>query len=481
MTTLRSLLGGISNRTSGDVDRAITAIEFDSRAVHPGALYVALRGGHVDGHEFVAQAIAGGAIAVVVSDETAVASSAATVVRVADTRRALSRVSAAFFGEPSQALCALGVTGTNGKTTVVNMLGAICGAARIPCGMIGTVGARLGDRRWTLAHTTPLPPELHGLLAQMREGGARAVAMEVSSHALALERVEDLHFAVAGYTNLTRDHLDFHETFEAYAAAKRHIFDLADRAVLNAGDPYGRAWADELRKRMPVLTYALGGSADLVPGDIQVRGDGSSFSLDGTPFQLRIAGRFNIANALCAIGISRQIGIDDAVSARGLASLERVAGRMERIAGADVNVVVDYSHTPDSLENALRALRETVHGSLAVVFGCGGDRDPGKRPQMGAVAERLADRVYVTSDNPRTEDPQSIVDAIVSGMSAPPLAAELDRRAAIQRAINDAHPGDVVLIAGKGHETHQIVGDRVLPFDDAAVAREALARRTAHA
>jgi UDP-N-acetylmuramoyl-L-alanyl-D-glutamate--2,6-diaminopimelate ligase len=480
--TLRELLHEIPYTLSGDVERSIQSIEIDSRAVRPGSLFVGLRGEHVDGNQFVAQAIAGGASAVVVSNDTTVPSAdATTIVHVADTRRALSRIAAAFFGEPSRAMRLLGVTGTNGKTTVVNMLGAICDAARLPCGIIGTVGARFGDRRWTLAHTTPLPPELHGLFVQMRDAGARAVAMEVSSHALALDRVEDVRFSVGAYTNLTRDHLDFHGTFDAYAAAKRHLFDLAERAVLNIGDAHGRAWADEIRGRIPVLTYALEGKADLVPEEVRVHSDGSSFSLDGTAYELRMAGRFNVANAVCAVGIARQLEIDDAISARGLAALERVAGRMERVAAGDVDVVVDYSHTPDSLEHALRALRETTAGSLAVVFGCGGDRDPGKRPQMGAVAERLADRVYVTSDNPRTEDPRSIVEAIVAGMTAPPIAVDINRRSAIERAIGDALTGDVVLIAGKGHETYQIVGDRVLPFDDAAVAREALTLRRTHA
>jgi UDP-N-acetylmuramoyl-L-alanyl-D-glutamate--2,6-diaminopimelate ligase len=371
------------------------------------------------------------------------------------------------------------VTGTNGKTTTTQMLAAIFEAAGRPCGVIGTIGARFGEREWPLANTTPQPPELQALLARMRDAGARAVAMEVSSHALALERVEDVRFAVGAFTNLTRDHLDFHGTTDAYAAAKRHLFDLAERCVYNVEDPYGAAWSRETRDAKPTITYALSGEADVRPRDVAIRPGGSTFAIDGVRFTVHLPGRFNVSNALCAIACARALGIDDATSARGLENVRRVPGRMEPVLGGDVAVVVDYAHTPDSLENALTALREASAGALCVVFGCGGDRDRGKRPLMGAIAARLADRIYVTDDNPRTEDAGGIRAEIVAGMGVAEHAVVGDRRAAILRAIAEARAGDTILIAGKGHENYQIVGTQVLPFDDAATAREALAIRSA--
>jgi UDP-N-acetylmuramoyl-L-alanyl-D-glutamate--2,6-diaminopimelate ligase len=465
-------------RVTGNRAQLITAIEIDSRSASPGALFVALRGSHTDGHLYVAQAIARGASAVVVEERARVAESKhAAVIRVADSKRALSVLSAAFYGDPSQCLDAIGVTGTNGKTTTTRMAAAILDAAAIPCGVIGTIGAQLGLRRWQLGNTTPLPPELHGVLAAMRDDGARAVAIEVSSHALALERVEDVHFRVAALTNVTRDHLDFHESQDAYAAAKRHLFALTGSCVLNVDDDYGRRWALELyREGRQVITYGSAYAAHLSPQEIVLEPTGSRFTVNGQPYELHLPGRFNIWNALAAIGIAQVFGIADATIARGLAALRHVPGRMERLGGMGIDVVVDYAHTPDALENALRALRETTAGAIAIVFGCGGDRDRGKRAEMAAVAAQLADRLYLTSDNPRSEEPRAIVDDMLAGIpSGVRHYVELDRRLAIRRAVAEAQAGDVVLVAGKGHEAHQIVGERILPFDDAAVAREALA------
>ena len=313
----------------------------------------------------------------------------------------------------------------------------------------------------------------------MRELGAWAVAMEVSSHALALDRVEDVHFRVAALTNITRDHLDFHQTIEAYAAAKHRLFHMTQAAVLNIDDEHGARWLPEVRRKVPTLSYSLRGDADLVAQNIEPDASGSSFEVDNTAMRVHLPGLFNVQNALAAIGVAITLGIDLDTCARGLDTLVRVAGRMEHVSGGDIDVVVDYSHTPDSLENALVALRETTPHKLAVVFGCGGDRDRGKRPEMGRIAAAFADRIYVTSDNPRSESPQAIVAEIETGIGAHPHVAEVDRRAAIVRAIDEAAPGDVVLIAGKGHETYQIIGTQTLPFDDAQVAREALAARGA--
>jgi UDP-N-acetylmuramoyl-L-alanyl-D-glutamate--2,6-diaminopimelate ligase len=465
---------------AGNLTAAVTGIETDSHAVGPGKLFVALRGAQTDGHRYVAHAVANGAAAVVVEDDPLGTAGNAVVVRVADARRALSFLAATFYGQPSQRLDVIGITGTNGKTTATRMVAAIFNEAGVSCGVVGTVGAQLGAQTWQLANTTPLPPELQRLLAQMRDAGAKAVAIEVSSHALALERVEDVRFRIAALTNVTRDHLDFHQTVEAYAAAKRRLFSMAERSVLNLDDAYGARWAAELqREGKETITYGLVADATLRPQSLAVNSAGSRFTVDGQSYELLLPGRFNVWNALAAIGIARLQGIDDATSARGLQALERIPGRMERLDANGVDVVVDYAHTPDALESALQALRESTRGALAVVFGCGGDRDKGKRAEMGAVAARWADRIYVTSDNPRGEEPSAIASAIVSGVGSREHVVELDRRRAIERAIGDAQRSDVVLIAGKGHETYQIVGDRVQPFDDAAVAREALRKRQA--
>ncbi|HET7815609.1 MAG TPA: UDP-N-acetylmuramoyl-L-alanyl-D-glutamate--2,6-diaminopimelate ligase [Candidatus Baltobacteraceae bacterium] len=480
LATLLERLAG-SARCIGPVERAVSSLVIDSRAVTPGALFVALRGERTDGHRFVQQAIERGATAVVVEEAMHVEGDASVIV-VPDSARAASQVADAFYDRPSQSLMVAGVTGTNGKTTTTHMIAAMLDAGGAPCGVIGTVGAHFGDKTWPLANTTPLAPELHALLAQMRDAGAKAAAMEVSSHALALGRVSDVRFRTGALTNITRDHLDFHQTFEAYAAAKRRLFDAAPHAVLNADDAHGERWSRELRGRKDVTTYGIRAHADLRPETIDFHAAGSSFAIDGTRFDVRLPGRFNVENALCAVATARALGVADADSARGLAALERVPGRMEHVRGGDIDAIVDYAHTPDALENVLRTARDLTPRRVIVVFGCGGDRDRGKRPQMGEIAARFADRAYVTSDNPRTEDPQAIVDQIVAGMGGSDTRTIVDRSAAIHAAIEDAQPGDVVVIAGKGHENYQIVGTQTLPFDDVEVARDALAqRRKAHA
>jgi UDP-N-acetylmuramoyl-L-alanyl-D-glutamate--2,6-diaminopimelate ligase len=467
-----------STQVTGDRTRPVTSIEVDSRRVTEGACFVAVRGEHHDGHAFLERAASAGARVLVVEAAREIPPRGdATLVRVGDTRRALSLLAAAFYDDPSHRLSVFGVTGTSGKTTTTRMIAAIANAAGIACGVIGTVGAEFGSRTWNLENTTPVAPELQGLLGQMRDLGARAVSMEVSSHALALDRVEDVRFRTGVLTNITRDHLDFHETMAAYAAAKHRLFTMCESAVLNAEDAFGIQWEPGVRSRVPTLTYALAVRADLVPSELRLSATGSSFSLDGTAFEIPIPGRFNVANALAAIGTARLAGIDDAKSARGLGAIGIVRGRMERIAGGDVDVIVDYAHKPDALEQVLVALREAAPRELAVVFGCGGDRDRGKRAEMGRIAARYADRIYVTSDNPRSEDPIAIIREIEAGIGTHRHVVENDRRRAIERAVTEAKRGDVVLIAGKGHETYQIVGDRTLPFDDAAVAREALALR----
>ncbi|MDQ6929428.1 MAG: UDP-N-acetylmuramoyl-L-alanyl-D-glutamate--2,6-diaminopimelate ligase [Candidatus Eremiobacteraeota bacterium] len=458
-----------------DVLLGAPSLVTDSRAVQPGSVFVALRGLHTDGHRFVDDAVARGARVIVLETPAALPDGVRGVV-VADSARALSALASIFYGHPAQGLVMIGITGTNGKTTTAHMVDAILNEAGLPAAAVGTLGATFGTQHWPLKNTTPLAHDLHEMLAVLRDAGAKAVAMEVSSHALALQRVADVRFRVSALTNITRDHLDFHETFDAYWSAKRSLFERSDAAVLNADDPLGARWAKEFQ--IPVLTYSMSGPADIIASHIGLRADGSAFVVGETTYTLPIPGRFNIANALAAIGIARTLGIEEAACRRGLSTLKQVPGRMEIIAGAGIAVVVDYAHTPDALRNALRTLRETTAGKLYVVFGAGGDRDRGKRPQMGRVAAELADSVIVTSDNPRTEDPGEIAADILAGTGTGRHQLILDRQEAIVRAIHDALPGDVVLIAGKGHEPYQIIGERVLNFDDRAVAREALRSRT---
>ena len=458
-------------------DVAIESLSADSRSTRPGALFIALRGEEHDGHRFVQKAIAAGARAVVV--EQPVDAQGAICIRVRDSRLALSKLAAVFYGEPSHQLRVAGVTGTNGKTTTAHLVRALLDGCGVPCGYIGTLGASYSEWTRPLSNTTPLPIELQQTLATMLELGAKAVAMEVSSHALALHRVHDIRFAVGAFTNLTRDHLDFHGTFEAYAAAKRGLFEISQRAVLDVDDPIGAMWAEELRAAgKAVTTYAIEAAADLRPHDLVLRPDGSSFQLDGLHVELPLPGRFNVRNALCALGIAESLGCTRNAAVAALRSVPPVPGRMERYASDGIVAIVDYAHTPDALANVLRAARETISsttGKLFVVFGCGGDRDAGKRPEMGAVAQRLADVVIVTNDNPRSEDPAAIARAILGG--APEAHVELDRRAAIREAISRARAGDVVVIAGKGHEDYQIVGATRTHFDDRDEVRAALALR----
>ncbi len=474
---LKTLLDRLpaSTRVVGDRDVHVTNVEIDSRKVEPGSLFVAVRGEHVDGHDFIPDAIAKGAAAIVAQNGAAVPS-AATLVYVPDSRRALSSIAAAFYGNPSRALDVIGVTGTNGKTTTTHMIAKILNAADRSCGIIGTVGAELGRTRWDLWNTTPLPPELHALLAQMRDRGAQAVAMEVSSHALALDRVEDVRFRVGALTNITRDHLDFHETLGAYAAAKRRLFAMCEAAVINIDDEHGARWANDIRRKIPTLTYSLKGNADLVATDIEVDSKESRFKVDGKPITLLVPGRFNVSNALAAMGVARHLGIAYDTVERALWTIASVPGRMEYVGDNIVHAIVDYAHTPDALYQALWALREATSG-VSLVFGCGGDRDKGKRSEMGRIAAEHARRIYVTSDNPRSEDPMGIIAEIERGIGDHEHVVEPDRKRAIERAIDDAFPGEIVLIAGKGHEKYQIVGNETLPFDDAEVARSAIRAR----
>jgi len=503
--TLRTLLDPIeASEVHGSLDVEIGGIAYDSRRVRPGDAFFALSGARVDGATFARQALAAGAAALVVGDD--VAAEGATVVRVLEPRRALALAAARFHGEPDQALKIVAITGTNGKTTTTYLLESIFRAAGWTPGLIGTTGVHLGDERRPAALTTPESLELQALLAEMRDRGVAAVALEISSHALVQHRAYGLACDVKVFTNLSHDHLDYHGTMEAYLDAKEMLFDGrndAERSKPGAAvvhvDDAAAADIEAAARRggLAILRYRgePGDTADalavevtaLVPreGGIELE-----LRLAGAPWRaaelgksgarsvfvrLPMLGRYNAANAAAAFTAAGALGLTAETIVRGLESVAGVPGRLERVpGGAPYTVVVDYAHTPDALARSLAAVREHAAGRVLLVFGCGGDRDRAKRPEMGRVAVERADRVWITNDNPRGEDPSAIAREIEAGMEARAHEVELDRRRAIARALEAARPGDVVLIAGKGHETTQTIGDRVLPFDDRRVAAELL-------
>jgi len=491
--TWGDLLRGLRTVPTTSVDTALAArrvasIAYDSRAVVAGSVFVALKGAKADGARFAAEAVRRGALAIVAEGPApADAPSDVPWIAVADARAALAELAAVFYGRPSEHLTLVGVTGTNGKTTTTYLLAAIFEAAGIPCGRIGTVNVKVGDEERDAARTTPEAPDVQRLLHEMVERGLGACAMEVSSHALALRRADELRFAAGIFSNLTRDHLDFHGDMEHYFAAKRRLFEMLPEgapAIINLDDPRGTDLAATVRR--PV-TYAIDRAADITPGPLEYTLDGLSFDLQTPRGTLHIesplVGRPNAYNVIAAAATAVALDMPFDVIERGLARLAAVPGRFEVVSGAsdEVRVVVDYAHTDDALKNLLETARPLAGGRLITVFGCGGDRDTTKRPLMGAVAARLSDLVIVTSDNPRSEDPLRIIADIRRGMTREvgEVIEEPDRRKAIDRAVAAARPGDLVLIAGKGHEKYQIVGDRTLPFDDIAVATEALSRRRA--
>jgi len=478
--------GGTAWIVRGAPQTGIEGIATDSRVARPGTLFAALSGRNVDGHRFLEAAAAAGAAALLVeSGQVAAAPPGVALVAAANVRRALGTMADCFFDHPSGDLQLVGVTGTNGKTTVTWILEAIVRAAsRVP-GVIGTIVCRWCELERPAGNTTPEAPQLQRLLREMADAGVQVAALEASSHALELDRLVGCRFAVAVFTNLGRDHLDFHRGLEAYGAAKAKLFTgLAPAAsVINADDPFGARLIAAVGGT--VITYGLGETAALRAGEIVADAAGLRFVLTAEGQRLSIVspliGAHNVANILAAAAAARALGLSwDAVQA-GVAACALVPGRFERVgagAGAGPLVLVDFAHTPEAVENALRVARGLCRGNLAVVLGCGGERDHGKRPLMGAAAARLADRVYITSDNPRSEEPAVILAQISGGARTSGGTAELqvieDRRAAIRAAIRDSGVGDLVLIAGKGHEDTQIGGAGTRPFSDREEARRAL-------
>ncbi len=491
-----ALAAGLDHpRIVGDPDREIVSLACHTRDAGPGALFFCVPGLTADGHDFATQAVAAGAAALVCERELAVP---VTQVVVDSARRAMALMSARFYGEPTRSLRVAAVTGTNGKTTTAHLMASILVAAGRRPALLGTVVNRIGGVERPTQLTTAESCDLQRMFREMVDAGDDSVAMEASSHALALDRTAGIDFDAVLFTNLTRDHLDFHPSLEDYFLAKRRLFLPDERrqphaaAVVNAGDEAGRRLIDDCRPAYgdDLWTFALdgdtgAGDAAAVAGEIELRPDASSFTFACRRLGLwervdvPVPGRFNVANATGAALTMLALGLPFEAVRRGLAATGGVPGRMEAVrAGQPFAVLVDYAHTPDSLENVLRAARGVAAGRLLCVFGCGGDRDRGKRPLMGALAAALADVAVVTSDNPRREDPDAIIDEIVAGIPAAAAAevvVEPDRRAAIGLAVGRAAAGDVVVLAGKGHEDYQILGSERVHFDDREVAREALA------
>jgi UDP-N-acetylmuramoyl-L-alanyl-D-glutamate--2,6-diaminopimelate ligase len=483
MRDLADLTAALSGPKRGTIKAGIrvSGVTADSRKVEPGSVFVCLKGARHDGHAFVQKAVLDGAVAVVVGRPLRCRRQ---VIRVKDTARALAELSAEFWGHPSRRLDVAGITGTKGKTTTAYMLESILKAAGRKPALFGTIENRYGSARFPHSFTTAQAPDLQSMLANVLERGADSTVMEVSSHALDQLRVEGVGFRAGIFTNLTRDHLDYHRTMARYFEAKARLFSglpkasLGGIAVVNIDSPSG--WRLAGRTAARVVRYSARGSreADISAsrGSATLAGTRFVLSEGGTriPVRLSLIGLYNIANALAAAGAARGLGISLDIVRRGLESVVRVPGRMVPVPiRAPFKAIVDYAHTPDSLEWALKTVRGLARGRVLAVFGCGGNRDRGKRPRMGGIAVRLADFTWVTSDNPRDEEPLSIISEITAGIRANVrYAVEPDRRSAIRAALAAARRGDVVLVAGKGHEQVQIVGGRRLPFDDVRVTRE---------
>nr|WP_238717789.1 UDP-N-acetylmuramoyl-L-alanyl-D-glutamate--2,6-diaminopimelate ligase [Petrachloros mirabilis] len=467
------------------LEQEVTGISTNSWACQPGHVFIGMPGTRVNGGSFWSSALEAGAIAALVSPEIErPALAQAFVLPMADLPRVCAMVAAAFYGHPSRQMPLVGVTGTNGKTTTTHLIEHLLNQTQHPTALLGTLYARWPGYQTTATHTTPFAVDLQQHLAQAVAAGCQFGVMEVSSHALAQQRVLGCEFTAAAFTNLTQDHLDYHKDLEDYFAAKALLFSadyLKGRAILNQEDAFGRRLIEACAGGS-VWTYSTQENADLWVSDLRYTPEGVAGILNtpsgSTSFQSPLVGQFNVSNVLAAIGVGLHLGLDlDRITA-GLATFPGVPGRVQQVRigpDQDISVIVDYAHTPDSLENLLTATRPFVAGQLICVFGCGGDRDRTKRPQMGAIAARLADVAVVTSDNPRTEDPQQILADIIRGIPAQtrPMV-EVDRRTAIHQAIAQAQPGDSVLIAGKGHEDYQILGTEKIHFDDREEAEAAL-------
>ncbi len=480
----------------GSVDRPIHALQYDSRRVEANDVFFAWKGVKTDGHQYIADVCDRGAAAVVLENPDFAVYRGPTYIAVRDARRTMAGMSANFFGRPDRALEIVGVTGTNGKTTTTFILKHLLTEPKIPVGLIGTVRYEIGERILPASRTTPESLDLHSLLAQMKASHCRAAVMEVSSHALEQGRVAPIDFQVGVFTNLTRDHLDYHQTMENYFAAKVLLFANLDRernpgvAVVNADDPYGRRLIAMLRGRIRVIAYTVQGEAgaEIEASSLVSTAQGTRGMLrigpETTPFALPLIGSYNVANALAAAGAALALGVAPGVIVERLHHTPQVPGRLEKFTSTDgVTAVVDYAHTDDAVRKALTVLRGITPGRLIVVLGCGGNRDALKRPLMAVAAVECADHSIFTADNPRQESIASILDHMEAGLSGKDVVGRYeripDRRQAIAQALALARPGDVVCVAGKGHETTQEIAGQFHPFDDRLVVQEFLRRRAA--
>jgi UDP-N-acetylmuramoyl-L-alanyl-D-glutamate--2,6-diaminopimelate ligase len=483
---LDALLRGLALRISGDPAIEVSDVTYDSRKVEPGSLFVALRGNQTDGHRFAQSAIEAGAAALLVEKPPARVPAGVPVAIVRDTRAALGEVAARLYGYPARDMTLIGVTGTNGKTSTVRLIEAILSSAGRRAGSIGTISVRFAGHEEPASLTTPEAADLQRNLARMRDAKIESVALEVSSHSLALGRVRPLRFAVAVFTHLSQDHLDFHGDMDRYGEAKAQLFGapyLAGTAVLNARDPISASLAERANSAgARVLHFARGEheAADLCSVEETIRLEGSRIAVaegaETHPIDIPLPGDFQVENALAAIAATRALDVGWEAIAAGIGSCPPVPGRLERVPSDELVVLVDYAHTPDALDRVLARVRPLVRGRLITVFGCGGDRDRSKRPRMARAACRHSDYVIATSDNPRTEDPDAILRDVRAGLDGAHEVVR-DRRAAITRAIEIAKPDDAVVIAGKGHEDYQIVGHEKIDFDDRVEAARALRAR----
>ena len=463
---LETLFGSFPFRGDGTIE--INHIVCDSRKVTEGCAFVCIEGYASDGHDFAEMACKQGAAVIVVQKEISVS---CPVVQVDDTRKALAVLCANFHDNPSRKFRLVGVTGTNGKTTTTFLVKHILDQMGYKTGLIGTNQNMIGDRVIETSRTTPDAFELQGLFSQMAEEGAQVVVMEVSSHALYLDRVYDCDFDVGAFTNITQDHLDFHKTMEDYLKAKMLLFRMCKKGVVNIDDPHASAVLSS--GTCPFLTFGIDHEADFKGEEIALHQEGVSFRVGKTQYHLAIPGKFSVYNALCAIGICRALDIPDDQIAKGLATAHGVRGRAQVVdMGADYTVLIDYAHSPDGMENILKTARGFAKGRVVILFGCGGDRDSKKRPIMGKIASELADFCIITSDNPRTEKPGAIIEQILTGVTGTNYIVIENRREAIEYAIRNARKDDVIILAGKGHETYQTIGTENIHFDEQEILEE---------
>lgn len=466
----------------GNRNVRVSGITYDSRRVNRNYLFVAIKGLVHDGHDFMEEAVSKGAAAIICENFNENLPHTVCQIAVTDSRKALAYASKAFYDNVSERLKLIGVTGTNGKTTTTYLIKKILENSGCKVGLIGTISVKIGDRDIPTERTTPEASDLHHLFYQMYQEGVEYVVMEVSSHSLEFHRVKGCSFEAGIFTNISQDHLDFHKNLSDYYEAKKKLFLQSKKAIINKDDFYGGKLIEELA--IPVFTYGIGKDADVIARDIEISSKGVEFTVktgnEAAEMFLKIPGKFSVYNALAATTACLALGIDLSTIKNGLLQVEGVPGRFELIdEGQGFAVIVDYAHTPDGLQNILNTVKEFASGKIITVFGCGGDRDKNKRPKMGRIAAELSDLCIITSDNPRSEDPKGIIREIEEGVK--PVTKNyvkiVDRRDAIGYAINTAQAKDIVIIAGKGHETYQVMGDKMIPFDDREIAREMIRRR----